>query len=82
MLESDKKEVVARFVVTIESRFGRRTAWKDERGSARRSPLKGRLIERDVHRASNERWNRFKGNVGETIILRDGVERIRPFPSA
>ena len=35
-----------------------------ERGSARRSSLKGR---------SDEHWNRFKGNVGETSERRDGA---------
>ena len=36
---------------------------------------------RECHRQSNEHWNSFKGNVGETV-LRDRVERIWAFPSA
>ena len=35
-----------------------------ERGSARRSSLKGR--ERESHRQSDKHWNRFKDNVGGT----------------
>ena len=49
-----------------------------ERGSARRSSLKGRD---EGHRQSDEHSNCFKGNVGETSE-RDGVERIWAFPSA
>ena len=36
---------------------------------------------RDDHRQSDEHWNRFKGNNGETSE-RDRVERICFFPSA
>ena len=41
-----------------------------ERGSARRSSLKRT---RKGHRQSNEHWNRFKGNVGETSERRGGA---------
>ena len=40
-----------------------------ERGSARRSSLK----EREGHRQSDEHWNCFKGNVGETSERKGGV---------
>ena len=40
-----------------------------ERGSARRSSLK----EREGHRQSDEHWNCFKGNVGETSERRGGA---------
>ena len=39
-----------------------------ERGNAGRSSLKGR----DGHRQSDEHWNRFKGNFGETPERRGG----------
>ena len=38
-----------------------------ERGSTKRSSLKGR----EGHRQSDEYWNRFNGNVGETSDRRD-----------
>ena len=43
-----------------------------ERGSARRCSLKGR----DGQRQSDEHWNRFKGNVGETSQRRGGAHTI------
>ena len=45
---------------------------------------------REGHRQSDKHWNCFKGNVGELlrdrveereVTLRDGVERVRVFPS-
>ena len=43
-----------------------------EGGSARRSSLKG-LAAREGHRQSDEYWNCFKGNVGETSERRGGA---------
>ena len=42
-----------------------------ERGSARRSSLKGR----DGHRQSDEYLNSFKGDVGETSKRRGGADQ-------
>ena len=42
-----------------------------ERGSARRSSVLKRT--REGHRQSDEHWNRFKGNVGETSDRRAGA---------
>ena len=56
--------------------IGRQEERGVERGSARRSSLKGR----EGHHRSDEHWSRFKGNVGN--ILRGGVERIWAFLSA
>ena len=42
-----------------------------ERGSARRSSFKGQ--ERAIIMQSHERWNRFKGNCGETCERRSGA---------
>ena len=52
-----------------------------ERRSARRSSLnlKGR---EGGHRQSDEHGNRFKGNVGDLKLLREGLERIWAFPGA
>ena len=47
-----------------------------ERGSARRSSLKGR--ERAIV-SQGERWNRFKGNVGETSERRGGAHTFMGF---
>ena len=44
-----------------------------ERGSARQTIFLERT--REGHRQSDEHWNRFKGDVGETSE-RDGVERL------
>ena len=44
-----------------------------ERGSARRSSWKGR---------SDEHWNRFKGNIGETSERRGGAHNLWDFPIA
>ena len=41
-----------------------------ERGSARRSSLK---VRERVHRQSDEHWNRFKGDIGETSERRGGA---------
>ena len=60
-----------------------RTSYHWSPGGERRSKGKHKTIflERtgECHRQADERWNRFKGNVG---CLRDGVERIWAFPSA
>ena len=49
-------------VCCLMSRSDRRRSRGVERGSARRSSLKGR----EGHRQSDECWNCFKGNVGDT----------------
>ena len=46
------------------------------RGSARRSSLKGR--ERAIVMQSDEHWNHFKGNVGETFEGRGGARKGSP----
>ena len=57
---------------TREGHQGRERVIKDERGPSRT---------REGHRQSDEQWNHFKGDTGETF-LRDRVERIWAFPSA
>ena len=58
-------------VITTSDRLEERGV---ERGSARRSSLNERTREREGRHQSDERWNRFKSNIGETSEKR-GEER-------